>query len=393
MNLILHIGAEKTGTTSFQYWLQENYNQLYQNNIYVSKSLGQPANNKLVAYCHDFSSGNHNFLNCNINNKKELENFRTKLKEEFEKELSELPKNSISTYIISSEFLQSLLLKEEMVERAKNFLQSYFSNILVICFLRPHVDVLLSLLSTMSAAGHIIDVASFDADKNDVYFDYLALYRRWKSCFDNFCFVSYKKNNNIVDYFKILLGVDDTEFADVGRRNSALDYRMIALRNNILPMPLSARKTLLDRREFLEGKPAKYPLTVSLAQARVVHARFRRQITQLVRECEDLTLDDLTPDWNRFPERGNIERVEEVVFKPQLQYVLMRLNAELWVERARANLAEAKLASMNGNTVRAGQLVAHCNDCIANARQLGIRELSEKCDLIQQHCEKLSDQI
>ena len=53
MKLILHIGMEKTGTTSLQQWLFQNKILLSNNGFGISEILGEGNNRKLPSYFID----------------------------------------------------------------------------------------------------------------------------------------------------------------------------------------------------------------------------------------------------------------------------------------------------------------------------------------------------
>ena len=60
MNLALHIGTEKTGTTLLQEWLYHNLDALGSQGYFLSTKIGKPCNRDIVAY---FRSAPDDFWN------------------------------------------------------------------------------------------------------------------------------------------------------------------------------------------------------------------------------------------------------------------------------------------------------------------------------------------
>ena len=146
-NLTLHIGTEKTGTTSIQNFLDINYLNLKEQGISIPRSL---------CYSESF---NHRWAaiiaynkNRNDDNTKDLfksqedrsKQIQEKIKE-FKSEVNSDPSNS---WIISSEHLQSRLSTKEEINRLKIILSSLFEDIKILIYLRDPIETAISWWST-----------------------------------------------------------------------------------------------------------------------------------------------------------------------------------------------------------------------------------------------------
>ena len=63
MKLILHIGTEKTATTSTQRWFRENRDLLIEQGVYYSRVLGPETHRKLCLWALGENRKDEGFLN------------------------------------------------------------------------------------------------------------------------------------------------------------------------------------------------------------------------------------------------------------------------------------------------------------------------------------------
>ncbi|WP_138472834.1 hypothetical protein [Poseidonocella sp. HB161398] len=182
MKLILHIGTEKTGTTLIQKWLYANSTSLSKHGIFLSDKIGQPNNRDLVTYFR--KAPDNDWLLKGIKSQKEKEIYFDGFLDAFSDEI-EVAKRSHHTCVVTSEFFHSRLIENEDIAELFRFLESRFSEISVLCYLRPQWDVRKSLYST-GVKSDVIEVFSDfqkDLDDRSEYYNYLSLYRRWKNNF------------------------------------------------------------------------------------------------------------------------------------------------------------------------------------------------------------------
>lgn len=246
MKLILHIGTEKSGTTSIQACLEANRAELSRQGVFLSGVLDRPSNRALAHAFQD--SVDPYFLPMRITTLAEVKAFRERLTEALAKEVSTAA-HTHNTMVISSEQLQSRLLSAREVGVLAEVLGRLFGIVTVVCYLRPQIDMRRSMYSTLVRMGYTGPLQGFDADidETSLYYNHEALADRWASAFgrDRLVLREYARcrlhGGDIVrDFVKVALqdlDPDRLEFQR-GNQNSALSaahlsaYRAV---NRILP--------------------------------------------------------------------------------------------------------------------------------------------------------------
>ena len=139
MNCILHIGCEKTGTTTIQSWLCQNRDLLSRHGIYVPTWIGASGHTRLIWLAKGLRSRGSRWSEvfCGLNN--EL--------------AGPLIKNQ--KILFSSEHLQSRLLEVEEIESLRQILHSLgFSKFKIVIYIREQSHAALSLYSTWVKGGY-----------------------------------------------------------------------------------------------------------------------------------------------------------------------------------------------------------------------------------------------
>lgn len=150
--LILHIGIEKTGTTTIQEFLHLNRDLLPNNGVYFPKSIGVRNHRPLASWCLPDNRDDIYLRMNNLTGSHERKAWKVAFIENFEMELNSL-KPEIKQVIISSEHFCSLLNKPSEIETLKGMLDKWFSNIKVIVYLRRQDLLAVSLFNTAMKAG------------------------------------------------------------------------------------------------------------------------------------------------------------------------------------------------------------------------------------------------
>lgn len=186
MKLILHIGTEKTGSTSIQESLFGNRELLLSQGYALLSSLGVYTNRDIARYSMRLSRDDGRFSSNERKThlRKAFKKFR--IKKAFEKELNALPE-STHTVIISSEFLHSRLHYSDELVTLKTLLSHAFSEIHILCYLRPQIDLAVSFYSTALKDGYVQnDIDAFINEycvAENPYYNYDALLARYEEAF------------------------------------------------------------------------------------------------------------------------------------------------------------------------------------------------------------------
>lgn len=147
MKALIHIGTEKTGTSSIQKFLMLNRKNLVSQGFHFMKSSGNLDDRKLSAYClmhKKFDDFHRNNLIDSLDKKK---SFESNLEKEMDQELKSLSP-SIDTVIFSSEHFHSRVKLFCERQKLKTLLIRFFDEIELITYLRPQIEMAVSRYST-----------------------------------------------------------------------------------------------------------------------------------------------------------------------------------------------------------------------------------------------------
>ena len=181
---ILHIGTEKTGSTSIQQFLSHHRRWLGANGFHYAKAAGSPNHVRLFSY----AVGNPR-LAFGASNLAEHAKLRRKLENELAKERAAHPD---ATFLFSNEHCHSRLYAPEEIARLKALLDPLFDDVKVLVYLRRQDLVAVSLYSTLLKAGVSSDQVLVarpipalppHAPEQRLYYDYQALLARWGEAF------------------------------------------------------------------------------------------------------------------------------------------------------------------------------------------------------------------
>jgi hypothetical protein len=348
MKLTLHIGTEKTGTTSLQVWLAENRSALRERGVVYPTSLGQFAHRDLAIYAMNADNPDDGFRQRNLSSPDAHRAFRASLRDDFAREYD--ANAGASHWLISSEHLHSRLPTVESVERVRQFFADRFEAIEILVHLRPQIDVAVSLASTAARVGLRIGPRWFsERAPTDPYFNYDDLVRRWEDVFGDgaVTLIPFKRRPHLADLLIDRLNIEVTAMTPMKRMNEALDWRAIALINAIV-----ANNANADIASLFPGDwPNRERLQIGLDTAKRFQDVFDSSNAALIARRRDLAADDLTPDWAHYDASQNLSQLETAdLFGEQLGYLATRLTSELALERCARQLAECELALARGAT-------------------------------------------
>jgi len=149
---ILHIGTEKTGTTTIQAMFRENRAVLAEQGFFVPKSMGGNEHIDLVSYIVNPKKKFSRRILLDLNDAKAVEEHKEKIGAKFHQELSAAATRG-DTLIISSERLFALVTFEHEIRELRDLLMQYCESFEVVCYIRPQHEFAFSLHSTMLRKG------------------------------------------------------------------------------------------------------------------------------------------------------------------------------------------------------------------------------------------------
>ncbi|MDJ0576559.1 MAG: hypothetical protein QNJ65_15500 [Xenococcaceae cyanobacterium MO_234.B1] len=184
MKALIHIGMEKTGTTTIQEFLHLNRDKLANQGVAYLRSPGLTNNRKLATYCMNNNKVDDQVKYLGILSDAKRNEWKAKFRQEFDREIKNLDKK-ISSVIISSEHFHSRLTAKDEVKNLLDILRSYFTDIKILVYLRRQDQVAVSHYSTKVKVGRTKSAVLLpkDVSPNDPYYNYYDLMERWASVF------------------------------------------------------------------------------------------------------------------------------------------------------------------------------------------------------------------
>lgn len=193
----VHIGTEKTGTTTIQKFFDKNRELIVSQGYYFMRSTGIANDARLAGYCLSRDQINfYLFRNEFIDTEEKKDLYDKKFVETFENEISNLP-DEVSDVVLSSEFFHSRLTRKDQREKLRDLLEKYFDDIEIVCYIRPQVDVNISLYSTtLKSGGATLSLAEHleRCHPANYYYDYYRVLSGWERSF-----ISHNVNYRIFD--------------------------------------------------------------------------------------------------------------------------------------------------------------------------------------------------
>ena len=232
MRCILHIGTEKTGSTSIQRFLLNNREALHATGVHVCTSAGNGNNRAMPAA---FISDNIEDDFINQNNLQDADTRKAWKREACESITAEVlqAKQSADVFVVSSEHFHSRLVKTEDILELHAFLSPLFDEIKVVCYLRRQDRMSVSRYSQSLKAG-FVRYRFFRPDVTPqchdlpLYFDFQALLDRWAHVFgeENIVPRIYSHdalvNGDVLDDFLHVTGIEHAGAIKPAKRNAAL---------------------------------------------------------------------------------------------------------------------------------------------------------------------------
>jgi len=184
MECVLHIGCEKTGSTSIQAMLAEQSEHLLRERTLAVTSAGFPNAIHLALASLSLESNDHGFSRLGIgDSQRRRKKWSASIWESIAKEVAS-GRTSADRIIFSSEYLQSkLTTTSEIKDLEARLLGSGVSRVRVVVYVRRQVDVALSRFSTALKAGYAEIEELPRLGTAMVFYDYASMLDRWEAVF------------------------------------------------------------------------------------------------------------------------------------------------------------------------------------------------------------------
>ena len=182
--IIIHIGTEKTGSTSIQHFLDVNAQTLNGYGFHVIQCATSLSHVKFALFAC-FGEEATKYLKSNgIHTPSDKQQFDDEFKKDLADEMANLP-HHIHTIIISNEHLQSKLTTPQEVENLRDLLSGYAKSIEIICYLREQSSLLNSRHSEYLKGGFIKPFRDIVAECHlwTPFYNHETLLARWAGVF------------------------------------------------------------------------------------------------------------------------------------------------------------------------------------------------------------------
>jgi hypothetical protein len=284
---ILHIGTEKTGTTSLQNFLGINRAALLRAGVFVPASLSPydiTANHERLTTLAlaDEKLNDDLRVAAGLRSPQDVAAHRAQVAESLRGEISRLqPDRPIeeSTILLSNEHCQSRLVEVAEIARLKTFLAEFVREVKVVVYVRPQHELAVSLYDQAMKSGYAdITVLPDFSGRTQRYvtrtfFNYADLLDRWAQVFGtkNIDLRIYGKtemvNGSVIDDVVSRLGLDPEAFVYDKNSNVSMSVeRQIAMnavnrlaRARNQPLSPELRSTLIDQMQQISRGPGMRP--------------------------------------------------------------------------------------------------------------------------------------
>ncbi|MEO1331587.1 MAG: hypothetical protein AAFW46_18200, partial [Pseudomonadota bacterium] len=181
--VILHIGAEKTGTTAAQTLLYLNRKKLLRQGVALTDAFGVGNNRALATYAIDPERQDDELYRwAGVRTLEERLAYKAKLRDDFLAEIAALPKK-VHTLVLTNEHCHSRIRTAEEAEAIFDLLAPLSPRIEVLVYLRRQIDMAVSAYSTTLKGGRAGVDFEGGGGRDPSYYDHLGLLERWSDAF------------------------------------------------------------------------------------------------------------------------------------------------------------------------------------------------------------------
>ncbi|MGK7881316.1 MAG: hypothetical protein AB4060_14630 [Crocosphaera sp.] len=227
MKAFLHIGTEKTGTTTIQHFLNKNKKNLLQNGYLYPCTPGNTNHEKLAIFSLDSENIQDIHQHLKIDTVEKVNKMKTEFPQRLKQEIS---LNSCKNVIFSNEHCSSRLIHQQDIIRLKNLLDDFFDDTEVIIYLRRQDKFLASSYSTAIISGQIKTFGIPPKVKIENRYDYYNILNKFANVFgkDKITVRIFESsqmiNNDLIWDFMNTIGIEiDDSYNQVSPLNTSLD--------------------------------------------------------------------------------------------------------------------------------------------------------------------------
>ena len=308
MDFYLHIGTEKTGTSSLQSFLDKNIRTLAKMGFGYTRSAGIKNNRKLSIAAFDKTTRDDFTKRLNIFSEDDLLRYQKSVVADLKNEIGSL---NVSKLIFSSEHIQSRLKKNSEIQRLRDVLISLGAErIFVIIYIRRPSEIANSLYSTAIKTGSTYPCPPLPYE--NPYYSHICNHKQTLERFSDVFGKSFivprlfdkqeLRNGSLIEDFIHVLGADWSEnYESVSRMNRSLSATGLEILRRLNNKILIEDKENLDRRKLLHY----FEKNLSLPKYSMPHSLYKEY---------EIAFKD-SNEWIRqewFPEKNTLFPLKEI---------------------------------------------------------------------------------
>ena len=235
MRFILHIGTEKTGSSSIQQFMHMNKFTLAELGFLYLHNPGRVDYRDISAFCMNQGHADLYLRRKRVNTSSQRAEFDKDFLSDFHRQMGAAT-GHIHTVIISSEHLNVKLHSLDEIERLKQLLSKYSSRVKIVCYIRDQTSKVCSQYSTRIKTGGKDKFSNYIAaylHKKNSKDDYSSMFERWEKVFgceslnvrlfDKSCFSGGALLSDFVR--QLPAGIDENQLPIPKHKNQALSKK------------------------------------------------------------------------------------------------------------------------------------------------------------------------
>ena len=221
MKLYLHIGTNKTGSSSLQYFFQKNRLNLLNHDVYYPESKWDTKIEE-----GKISPGNGYMLATIILNGSQVD-----LQDYLSKLITETRQRAVNKILLSNEVLIRILSDKNNLDKLNYALKDCnFEQVILVCYIRNYYDHALSLFKHRNKSGKYLDYDNWlvhDYETLRLLSDFICFYRSVSQI--NWVFREYMKDglSCVQDFTSNVLGLEIPNSSSVAKVNMGLSMSML----------------------------------------------------------------------------------------------------------------------------------------------------------------------
>jgi hypothetical protein len=222
----LHIGTQKTGTTSLQNFLSANREQLLKQGFLYPSSPGDVNHVGMTAYSRDEDKIDLIRKRCGIESSAEVRAYRRRLGQELSDEIEECRPSAV---ILSNEHLSARVRTPIEIRRVEQLCRSFADRVTIVVYLRNQIDYLVSWYNTLVKSGNSRPFDGLGVRRIERQVDYARMLAPWSRLFgvENMRVRRFEaqdmKGGDILADFASVVGFETKGLARADRLNQSLD--------------------------------------------------------------------------------------------------------------------------------------------------------------------------